>query len=344
MPAEECSEYFNRFNRDSNEDHGLIVSDRKGVIRFVSNNQPLVRIGRVNPESLVGHNLKKVFASLFESVPESKDLLSRLQKNNEAFSLSFDYSSPFIKGFPRRFIVAAHEFPEGKGGLAFHTVCQKESSNAIRSQAANALVYASQVHDPQLKNHGRLVSYLSGLTAQEPEFNLSKRSQENLQLASLVHDVGKLAVPTGILSKQSDLSNREKVFLRTHPHVGGQLVKGILGDEIAEIVGAHHMNANGTNGYPMPKGFKPGSASNEARILKVADAYASLLTKRNYHEPWTHEEALSELDAGVKRGEFDPKVVGAFKKTLSGSAEKIDRAFKEFNGAPRTSSGSTPVS
>ncbi|MFA4946115.1 MAG: HD domain-containing phosphohydrolase [Candidatus Micrarchaeia archaeon] len=324
--------YLRRFNSDAHPNHGVIVTDREGVIRFVSDNQPLVSLGRVEPKSLVGRDLTEVFSKLFEAVPDAKNRLSELLKTKTPFSLQFSYASPFFKQGrgPSKFIVVGHAFPEGKGGFAFHTVYRNDPD--LKAAAVDVLIHASKLHDPQLKNHGRLVSFLSLLTA--PEFNLSKEKQANLQSAALLHDVGKLVVPIKVLLKRSKLSAREKVFMQTHPPVGAEMVREIIGAEAARIIEAHHMMANGSNGYPLPEGVAPGHASLEARILKVADAYASLLTKRSYHRAWKHEAAIAELESKAGR-DYDAKVVEAFKRVLEANSAKVDAAFEKFNGRRR---------
>lgn len=132
-----------------------------------------------------------------------------------------------------------------------------------------------------------------------------------LYLAAPLHDVGKVAVPDGILLKKGRLDEAEFAVIRTHPVVGRRIL-GDSGSELiclaAEIAEAHHEKWDGS-GYP--HGLVGEAIPLSARIVAVADVFDALTTVRPYKGAMAFEEALGciQVDSGRH---FDPACVAAF--------------------------------
>jgi diguanylate cyclase (GGDEF)-like protein len=132
---------------------------------------------------------------------------------------------------------------------------------------------------------------------------------DRIRTASLLHDLGKLAIPDEILSKPSDLGASEWRVVAEHPKIGQVVLEqaGALRDA-ATIVLHHHEWFDG-RGYPL--GLKGVDIPVGARIVSVVDAYEAMIAGRPYRTAITHDEAIAELrrQAGVQ---FDPEIVEVF--------------------------------
>lgn len=132
---------------------------------------------------------------------------------------------------------------------------------------------------------------------------------EGLEMGALLHDVGKIGVPDGILLKKGGLTDEERDIVRRHPDLGASLLKRIpflIGAR--EIVESHHEKFDGS-GYP--KGLKGEQIPIGARIFAVADVFDALTTDRPYKTALSYRGAVGSLKSG--RGtHFDPAVVDAF--------------------------------
>lgn len=136
---------------------------------------------------------------------------------------------------------------------------------------------------------------------------------EQVRLAGLLHDVGKIGVPDDILLKPGKLSPAEWAEIRKHPEVGARLVAATGLPEIAQWVLAHHERPDG-RGYPY--GSTGDEIPREARILSVADAYQAMTADRPYRRAIGQLAALAELQRGAGT-QFDPHVVAALSRTLT---------------------------
>jgi len=143
---------------------------------------------------------------------------------------------------------------------------------------------------------------------------------EEIVLASLLHDIGKVAIPTDVLTKPAKLTDEEFALMKTHTTIAGEMLEEAnrvfkkkkkkdsylaLARDIARY---HHEKWNG-KGYPL--GLKKESIPLSARIVAVADVYDALTSKRPYKEPWSHENAVSEIRNGIGQ-HFDPTIVDEF--------------------------------
>ena len=149
--------------------------------------------------------------------------------------------------------------------------------------------------------------------------NQSHDAIESLQLAALLHDVGKISIPSIILQRPGPLVAQEARLLQTHPRIGDDLLREVsyLGD-VCEIVRAHHERFDGATTGSFPA--YPGEAKGDdiplgARILKVADAYDAMTNDRPYRLAGPKEDAIRELRDGAGTA-FDPDVVRAFIEVL----------------------------
>jgi putative two-component system response regulator len=129
--------------------------------------------------------------------------------------------------------------------------------------------------------------------------------------ASRLHDVGKVGISDAILCKPGKLTAAEFDIVRTHTHIGGQILENDRFLAVACDVALHHHERWDGSGYP------EGRPSREfhlvTRIVSVVDVFDALVSRRPYKAPWAPEHAAEELQKGAG-GQFDPTVVTAFLK------------------------------
>lgn len=134
------------------------------------------------------------------------------------------------------------------------------------------------------------------------ELGLTRSELWILELAAIVHDVGKSRLPRRILVKPAPLDDGEWAQMRRHPVLGADLVADLVPEPVAEIVRSHHERWDGT-GYP--DGFVGDRIPQGARIIAVADAFCAMTETRPYRAPASATTARAELLAAAGT-QFDP--------------------------------------
>ena len=171
-------------------------------------------------------------------------------------------------------------------------------------QTVEALVYAVELKDPYTRGHSRRVADYSIRIGEELGF--SKEELEDLELAALLHDIGKIGVKGAILNKPTKLSTKEFEEVKKHPVLGEQLVSKVERlRRIAKII-RHHHERYGGGGYP--DGLKGEEIPLKARIIAIVDAYDAMTSDRPYRKALSKEEALRiiEENEGLQ---WDPNLV-----------------------------------
>jgi diguanylate cyclase (GGDEF)-like protein len=163
---------------------------------------------------------------------------------------------------------------------------------------------------PQPDHRGRPSDMIASLaTGIGLQMGLPPDEIERIRVASLLHDLGKIAVPEEILDKPARLSDAEWQAIGEHPRIGQVILEQASSlREAIPVVLHHHEHFNGA-GYP--HGLRGNEIPLGARIVAVADAYHAMVHDRPYSPALTHERALAELrrNAGTQ---FDPQVVQVF--------------------------------
>ncbi len=175
-------------------------------------------------------------------------------------------------------------------------------------QTVLELVAALSVHDRQTRGHSERVRVFSDLIADE--MKLAPADQARLRWASLLHDIGKLVVPSEILSKPAKLTSAEMDNVRRHPDEGARIIGPLAAwlGEWADAVPHHHERFDG-RGYP--RGLAGDQISLAGRIVAVADSYEVMTAVRPYRKPIGVTAARQEL-VKCSGAQFDPVVVRAF--------------------------------
>jgi diguanylate cyclase (GGDEF)-like protein/putative nucleotidyltransferase with HDIG domain len=192
-------------------------------------------------------------------------------------------------------------------------------SGAFR--AMQGLISALIQKEPSMRQHTSNVAKYSVLTA--AALGLSEKNQSILRRAGWVHDVGKIAVPDGVLLKPGPLNEDEWKVIHEHVKFSVTILRGIahLAD-IVPAVAAHHEWVDG-RGYP--RGLKGRRIPMTARVLSVADAYSAMTNDRPYRLAMSREQAVEELRRGAGT-QFDPRVVEAFVQVLEAEARETRAA------------------
>jgi diguanylate cyclase (GGDEF)-like protein len=187
--------------------------------------------------------------------------------------------------------------------------------------AMQGLVSVLIQKEPSMRRHVGNVAKYSVLAA--AALGLSEKNQNILRRASWVHDVGKIAVPDGVLLKPGPLNDEEWKLIRQHVEFSVTILRGIahLAD-IVPAVAAHHEWFDG-QGYP--RGLKGRRIPITARVLSVADAYSAMTNDRPYRLAMSREEAIEELRRGAG-AQFDPQVVEAFVQVIEAEASETRAA------------------
>jgi HD domain len=170
-----------------------------------------------------------------------------------------------------------------------------------------ALCQAVETKDFYTRGHSERVSRGSGMIARQ--IGLRGDRLEAIIFAGMLHDVGKLGVPTKVLQKTGPLTEEEYAAIQLHPMRGLEIVReiGFLNEALAGIM-HHHERVDG-RGYPM--GFAGAEIPTFARVIAVADAFDSMTSARSYRAARGIDEAVDELRKGAG-SQFDPALVDAF--------------------------------
>ncbi|MEO0127591.1 MAG: HD-GYP domain-containing protein [candidate division WOR-3 bacterium] len=146
------------------------------------------------------------------------------------------------------------------------------------------------------------------------ELKLSESDKEILKQACLLHDIGKIGIPDGILNKKGKLSEDEKRYIINHPILGRKILGTVSEFQpILDIVYAHHERVDG-KGYP--EGIDREKIPLLARIIAVADTYDAMISERPYRKAKSKEEAVKELQ-NAKDTQLDGEIVDLFLKILN---------------------------
>ena len=191
--------------------------------------------------------------------------------------------------------------------VARWAVAQFAEQQRAYEATVSALCQAVETKDFYTRGHSDRVSRGSVMIAQE--IGMHGERVEALRFAGMLHDVGKLGVPTKVLQKTGKLTEEEYAAIQLHPMRGLDIVReiGFLDEALAGIM-HHHERIDG-RGYPM--GLAGDEIPEFARVLAVADAFDSMTSTRSYRGARPIKQAIEELRKWSGR-QFDPAFVDAF--------------------------------
>ncbi len=196
-------------------------------------------------------------------------------------------------------------------------------TRAMYSAAVRALAATVDIRDTYTLHHSENVAAIAKIIA--TEMGLPREEVEIIELAGLVHDIGKVGIPDEILNKPGPLAPSEMAVMTHHSVLGATILEraGMLSD-LAPMVLHHHEWHNGS-GYPA--GLKGGQIPTGAAILSVADAFDTMISHRIYKNAMPLEGAVDELRR-CAGGQFDPAVVNALGKAVQ---EALDDPGSKYN-------------
>lgn len=186
----------------------------------------------------------------------------------------------------------------------------RENNKQLRKAIEDILNVTSrmvEIRDPYTAGHQRRVAELSVAIAKK--LGLPEGRVKMIELAALVHDVGKIAVPMEILVKPARLSANEFNLIKEHPQIGYNLLKDLIypWDMIALVALQHHERLDGS-GYPQE--LRGEEILLEAKIVAVADVVEAMVSHRPYRPALGIDKALEEISEN-KGKLYDPEVVDA---------------------------------
>ncbi|MER5729748.1 HD-GYP domain-containing protein [Streptomyces sp. NPDC002138] len=188
---------------------------------------------------------------------------------------------------------------------------QYHRERAAHQATIRALVQAVDLKDRYTRGHSERVGQASAMIARE--LGMAEDRLEVVRIAGILHDVGKLGVPTRLLRKDGPLTPQERRTIELHPEYGHEMVRGIgfLGEARAAIL-HHHERVDG-KGYPY--GLTGEQIPVLARVVAVADAFDAMTSTRSYSRARPVPTALGELErcAGAQ---FDPDMVHALVRAI----------------------------
>lgn len=195
--------------------------------------------------------------------------------------------------------------------LVRYTIQLKINSQNQYLETINALMHAMEARDKYTEGHSERVSDLTVGIAKE--LNLTNSHIENLKIAALLHDVGKIGIDDSVLNKNGKLTDEEFQLIRKHPEIGYNILKDIKGIENVRLIVLHHHERYDGTGYP--SGLSPDQLNLDVFIIGLADSIDAMLTDRPYRKARSMDYIINEIKNN--RGtQFHPDVVDAYFRYL----------------------------
>ena len=178
-------------------------------------------------------------------------------------------------------------------------------------ETVTSLAFAIDAKDHYTQGHSQKVSAYAVMIAQA--LGLTPAEMEEIRLAGLLHDIGKVGIPEAILNKSGPLDAAEWETMKTHTDLGARILEPLKPMvRIREMVRHHHEFYDGT-GYPLR--LEGEQIPYGARVIAIADAYDTITSERTYKKARTPEDAFAELER-CAANQFDPDIVRVFIDTM----------------------------
>lgn len=200
---------------------------------------------------------------------------------------------------------------------------EDKQTESVPFQAVMALLSALAFRDANTAEHSRRVADLAVLAAKGL---LDQKQTYILEIAALLHDIGKVGVPDNVLLKPGRLTAEEWKLMNKHDRIGVEIIAGTFNcHDLSEIIRTHHAFFGGGQNAALPEGT---DIPIGARLLSICDTYDSMTSDRPYRKGRSHEEAIAELRR-CSGTQFDPELVEHFISKMEGK-----RQIR--NGSPST--------
>ena len=188
--------------------------------------------------------------------------------------------------------------------LAIANASNYEGLEQTFVSTVEALANALEANDEYTSRHARWITDLSLRVGRE--LGLDDGALKHLELAALLHDIGKIGIPSDVLSKAGRLTIEERRLIETHPALGERIIAPIERLQTVRPIVRHCHERWDGRGYP--DGLAGEEIPLESRIILVCDAYHAMTTDRPYRKRLSHPEAVRRLNDGAGT-QFDPGVV-----------------------------------
>ena len=218
------------------------------------------------------------------------------------------------------------------GDLAAQVEERTRELEEARDDALTLLAFAAEYRDDQTGQHARRVGALSARIAEE--LGCAEEFVVRIRAAAPLHDVGKVAVPDGVLLKEGPITEEERRVIQEHVAIGAEILSRgrfpVL--EMAATIARHHHERWDGKGYP--DGLSGEEIPLPCRIVALADVFDALTHVRPYKEAWTVDDAMEEIETFDGR-QFDPSCVRALRELVaSGRHEIEDTSIAEIRSSP----------
>lgn len=188
------------------------------------------------------------------------------------------------------------------------------SPDSVKYSITASLLNAIEARLPLIRYHSEGVAKLAARFGNELGWN--GKDLEMLEIAALLHDVGKIALPDIIMRKSGALDPGDWDIIQLHPHYSVYIIKPLgIFSKIIPWVYHHHEKWDGT-GYP--SGLKGNDIPIGARIITIADTFHAMTTERIYNKAFSHEETIEEIKQCSGK-QFDSKLVEPFCEMIKSS-------------------------
>jgi len=232
----------------------------------------------------------------------------RLNQKIKGFLTNFYDSHPFKEPLPN----SEAFFHNGlKAMLAYQWNDSGQTDNQTCLEFAKVLAHTLEEKDPYTSGHSERVCYYSDSVSKHLSFEPKDRTE--LQIASYLHDIGKIGISNRFINKKGTLSSTDWAIIKQHSNKSIELLAPLkLSSNILSFIQHHHEHYDGT-GYP--DGLAGEQIPIGARIIAISDAYDSMTSNRPYRKSLSPEEARDELKSCSGK-QFDPELIRIFLDVL----------------------------